>query len=339
MSSNYEKGKLKTLNLEELKQFSKIIRKDMLDIVSQTGGHIGVNMGISDITLCLHYVFDIDYDDLIFDVGHNVYTHKMLTGRKDALKTMRRHGGISGFHNPNESKYDLVNGSHAGTSLSVGLGIALSKKIFNDESFTISVIGDASIVEGSSSEALNHIASEAVKMIIVINDNGIAIDNWDGGIKEMLSNRPRDYFENRGFDYYGPESGHDIDVMVGLFKNLKNIQKPTVVHLKTEKGYGLPWPKDNPWKYHWTFPYNAEDGSITKGSDYWHQPNSSFLNSAATEAINEIVKNDKNAIVVSPATNSISGIVDIFNNFPEQTVDVAMAEQHSVAFSLGLTIK
>jgi len=339
MQNNYEKSNLKKLNLEELKLFSKTIRKDMLTIVSKTGGHIGVNMGISDITLCLHYVFDFDCDDLIFDVGHNVYTHKMLTGRKEALKTMRQHGGLSGFHNPAESKYDLVNGSHAGTSLSTGLGIALSKKKINDKTHTISVIGDASIVEGSSAEALNHIAIEKVNMIVIINDNGIAIDNWNGGIKEMLSSRPKDYFESMGFDYCGIGNGHNIVEMVNIFNELKTIQKPTIVHLKTEKGYGLPWTDDNPWKYHWSFPYNAEDGTIAKGNNYWHQPNGSFINSAASEAIYEIVRKDKNAIVVSPATNGVSGIVDVFNDFPDQTIDVAMAEQHSIAFTFGLTIK
>ena len=339
MNPLYKVENLKKIDVDKLISFSKEIRNDMIEIVSKTGGHIGVNMGISDITLCLHYVFDFPNDDLIFDVGHNVYTHKMLTDRLKGLKTMRQHNGMSGFHNPSESKYDLVNGSHAGTSLSTGLGVAISKRYSNDETITISVIGDASIVEGSSAEALNHIATEKVRMLIVINDNNIAIDDWNGGIKEMLSSNPKNYFESMGFDYYGPQNGHNIKGMVDLFQNLKSIDRPTILHLKTIKGYGLPWPDDNAWKYHWSFPYNKEDGSITSGNDYWNQPKGKFINSVASQAIREILKKDKNAMIISPATNGISGLVDIFNDFPDQTVDVAMAEQHAVAFACALPLK
>ena len=345
LRSAYDLNKLKRLNIDSVKKFAEVIRADMIDIVSKTGGHIGVNLGTLEITLALHYVYNFPRDNLVFDTGHNCYTHKMLTGRLKKMKTMRHHGGLSGFPNPKESKYDLISWSHGGTGLSVGLGLAVSEKLTASKRATIVIVGDASLVEGVSQEALNHVGREKdLRLLIVLNDNGIAIDPWDGGLYRYLSRLKRGaketYFSSLGIDYVGPIDGHNLEKLVNVFSSSKKIKKPIVVHCVTRKGNKLPWRQNDPNQNHWLFPYNKEDGSIIgEGKEYWHKPSEPFLNMVAANSIYEIVKKDKDAIVISPATNGISGITKIFEDFPQQTIDVAMAEQHAVAFSVGLSLR
>ncbi|MFQ5650704.1 MAG: 1-deoxy-D-xylulose-5-phosphate synthase [bacterium] len=344
MKKSLEIQNLKTLTVPQLRAFADRAREEMIDIVSGTGGHIGVNVGVLEITLALHHVFDFPRDHLIFDTGHNCYAHKMLTGRLEKLRTMRRHGGLSGFPNPKESEFDLVSSSHAGTGLSLGLGLAVAEKMSGGQTRTITLVGDGSLVEGASQEALNHIGATTARLLIVLNDNGIAIDPWDGGLYRYLArlrSGARDtYFSALGLDYVGPIDGHDLQALVETFTRLKNISKPTLVHCLTRKGHGLPWRQDDPNQNHWLFPYDEETGAIIEnGKEYWMKPSQPFLNSVAARTIYDIVKNDSDAVVISPATNGISGIQQIFRDFPDQTIDVAMAEQHAIIFAVGLALK
>ena len=345
LRSSYNLKKLKRMEPGSLKEFAEIVRSDMIDIVSKTGGHIGVNLGVLEITIALHYTFDFLHDSLIFDTGHNCYVHKMLTGRLTKMKTMRHHGGLSGFPNPSESTYDLVSWSHAGDSLSVGAGIAYANNSLRRDNKTVVLIGDAALVEGASQEALNFIGGQKDEnLLIVLNDNSIAIDPWDGGLfrylKKIKGGAPETYFNSLGIDYVGPVDGHDVSMLVKTFKKLQHIKRPIIVHCVTRKGNGLKWRKSDPNKNHWLFPFDKASGDIIEnGTDYWMKPSEPFLNSVAGDAIYKIVQDNKDSILISPATNGISGIVKVFQDFPKQSIDVAMAEQHSIAFAVGTTLK
>jgi len=359
ISDAYNLENLKKLEVKELPIFAEQVRRDLIDIVGETGGHLGVNLAVLELTIALHYVFDFPTDNLIFDTGHNCYIHKMLTGRLNSMRSMRTHGGLSGFPSPKESEFDLFSSSHAGMALSLGLGVAMADKMAGRNNITVVVVGDAALVEGSSQEALNHIGVSDCRLLIVVNDNGMAIDEWDGGIKGSVMT----YWGALGLEGEWYKNGHNIEGIVGHLTghwvdNVRHLLMPRVLHFKTEKSHGLLWGKDSPQKNHWVFPYEKDgtpksNESFYKGkqgdtvtlhtlglaNDYRLKPTEPFLNSVAADTIYSIVKEDKKAVVVSPATNGISGIAKVFEDFPEQCFDVAMAEQHALGFATGLAKK
>jgi len=346
ISDAYNLENLKKLEVKELPIFAEQVRRDLIDIVGETGGHLGVNLAVLELTIALHYVFDFPTDNLIFDTGHNCYIHKMLTGRLDKMRTMRTHGGLSGFPNPKESEQDLFSSSHAGMGLSLGLGVAMADKLAGRDNITVVVVGDASLVEGSSQEALNHIGVSDCRLLIVVNDNGMAIDEWRGGLKGKITSQ----LHAAAIPVLGPMPGHDMEQIIGCLKLEK--PKPHALHFETEKSHGLLWGKDSPQKNHWVFPYEKDGGPRARGliwtesgntlppiDDYRLKPTEPFLNSVAADTIYDICKEDKKAVVISPATNGISGLAKIFEDFPDQCFDVAMAEQHALGFATGMAKK
>ena len=304
VNENLSPEYLKDLDMDQLEEFCAQIREQLIEIISKTGGHIGVNLGVVELTVALYYVFDLLEDSIVWDIGHQVYIQKMLTGRTNLLREIRKNGGSPGYAFKDESPFEKVTSSHAGASLSLGLGIALAKQKKKDNSISISVIGDGSLVEGVAQEALNHLAVEKSKQLIVLNDNEIALDDNFGGIHEYLCSRKLNtdknetYFSSLGVSYIGPIDGHDVRLLVHEFEKIKKtISEPTILHIKTEKGKGLEFMADNsPVKIHWNFPFDPKTGENTES------PKAANYAKFAGAAIDELLSDEEQAILITPAT-------------------------------------
>ena len=269
---SYEK--IKELSSKELFDLADEIRDFLKESICRTGGHLGVNTGVVELTLALHFVFDSLYDKFIWDVGHNVYVHKILTGRADLLYTLRQDEGSPGFPAKDESEHDVLDTSHGGTSLSVASGIAISNRIQNKGGLPIAIIGDSALGEGMALEALNHIGYEKPNMLIIVNDNGWGITENKTAIKSYLSQRSDNpeisegFFTSLGFDYKGPIDGHDLDCLIRELKEIKqNPNGPMVLHVKTQKGNGLDFPKDEITNHHFCFPLDKTGSPITEDKE------------------------------------------------------------------------
>ena len=332
---------VKQFSIDQLPEFCNQIREKLIDIVSKTGGHIGVNLGVVELTVALHYTFDFPDDSLIWDIGHQVDIHKMLTGRLKKLESNRVNEGSPGYSFHHESKFDRVTSSHAGASLSLGLGVAISNKMLNNEQYSISVIGDGSLVEGSSQEALNHISVENCKMLIIINDNERAIEKNFGGLHEYFKTRQIDthvdetYFSSLGIPYEGPINGHNVIELVERLRKIKdNLHKPTILHIKTTKGKGLEiMLEDNAVKLLWNFRFNPKTG------DNIESPRSTGYAKFAGDAIEKILSENSRSVLITPAVQSSTGIVNAFNKFPDRCYDVSLAEQHAITLGAGFALE
>jgi 1-deoxy-D-xylulose-5-phosphate synthase len=334
----------------ELPILANEIREFIIQSVCRTGGHLGVNTGIVELTVALHYVFNSPKDKFMWDVGHQVYVHKILTGRADTMESMRQDGGTPGFPAKDESEHDLLDVSHGGTSLSVAAGIALANRIKNIDGLPIAIIGDSALGEGMALEALNQIGFEKPRMLIVVNDNGWGITENRTAIKEhlaskleMMSNKDA-FFESLGLEYIGPVDGHDLASLINVLEDVKHKTGPIVLHVKTEKGRGLPFPTDDITKYHFCFPLDMETGdpiSEETGSEknIFYKPVSTFNASMVGNKIQEIAEKDKNIAVITPATMGASETLNAFNAIPERAFDVGMAEQHALTLGVGLSLQ
>jgi len=338
---------LKCLSLDELQKLAGEAREYLIDSISRTGGHIGPNLGVVELTIALHYVFDSPRDKIIWDVGHQCYIHKMLTGRLDDLKTMRQNRGLAGFPSRDESLHDVLDSSHGGTSLSVASGIALANRQNNINHIPIAVIGDGALVEGMAQEAINHIGNEKLRMCIVLNDNGRAIDENIGAIPNHLNKLKGvsrfcgNIFTKLGIKYIGPLNGHDLPSLVKTFKKSEHITHPTLIHIKTEKGKGLDYAKKNPVHLHFSFPFNKATGETIKESKepgIYYKPESKFNAELIGDKITEIAKRDKKITIITPATRGAIGLHRCFNEIPDQCFDVGMAEQHAISLAAGLAV-
>lgn len=338
---------LKSLTLNQLKELTDEVREYLIDSQARTGGHIGPNLGVVELTVALHYVFNSPHDKIIWDVGHQCYVHKMLTGRLDAMRTMRQNGGSPGFPAKDESPHDVLDSSHGGTSLSVALGIALANRQNNVDDLPIAVIGDGALIEGMAQEALNQIGNEKVRMLIVLNDNGRAIDANIGAIPNYLSQLhigekvDGKMFTLLGIEYVGPIDGHDLNSLIISLKKLKNISRPTVLHIKTEKGKGLSYVGKSPIRLHFSFPFNKETGELIaepKESNIFYKPKSKFNAVMISDKITEITKADKRIVIITPATRGAIELHQCFDEVPEQCFDVGMAEQHAVTLAAGFSV-
>ena len=257
---------IKNFSNDELISLSNEIREFIINSVCRTGGHLGVNTGIIEISVALHYVFDSPKDKFIWDVGHQVYVHKILTGRAHTLATMRQDGGSPGFPDRNESEHDLLDMSHGGTSLSLAAGISLSNSIKGIKNYSIAIIGDSALGEGMALEALNQIGYEKPNIIIIINDNGWGITENKTALKTHLASKTYDikdsdpFFESLGFKYFGPVNGHDINSLIDVLNSTKDLTGPIIIHTKTKKGNGLSFPDDNICQHHFCFPLDLNTG-------------------------------------------------------------------------------
>lgn len=324
---------IRKLSLYELREIAKDIRKFLISSISKTGGHIGANLATVELTIALHYVFDAKKDKIIFDTGHQGYTHKILTGRGNLFSTLNQYKGLSRFLTRSESEYDLIDATHAGTSLSTAAGFALDFK-----NKVVAVIGDGSLVEGLAFEGLNYIAGTKLPVVIVLNDNEMAIAKNVGGIKNLTQGkgwpkRSAAYFGGLGYKYLYTKHGHKIGELIKIFKKAKKSNMPIIVHVKTEKGKGLPIAKNHPYKMHFSVPFDPKTG---KGASPT-VAGKTFATLFADE-MSKILKTDKRIIVITPATPYASGLDSLINKYPNRIVDVGMAEQHAMSMAAGLAL-
>ena len=331
--------KVKELSMDELGRLSDEIRKFIINSISETGGHIGTNLGTVDLTVALHYVFNSPRDQIIWDTGHQGYTHKIITGRAKIFPTLNTYGGMNRFVTRTESEHDIIEASHAGTSISIALGISLAKKVKGEKDYSIAVIGDGAICEGLALEALNHLAVEKVNTVVVLNDNGYAISPGFGGLHNYLQSRKTGSTDNEtlftslGFEYIGPVDGHNIQSMVDAFKRARKADRVPVVHVKTIKGYGLPVADRHPYKLHFSFPFDPETGA-SKGNFV-----STGYQDVAAGVIKEQMWLDENIVCVTASTLYATGLQPVFDRYPDRCFDPGMEEQHAMTLAAGFALE
>ena len=365
---------LRKLKEEELKQLAKELREELIDVVSTTGGHLGAGLGVVELTIALHYVFDTPKDKLVWDVGHQAYPHKIITGRRDRIRTLRKGGGLSGFTKRSESEYDTFGAAHSSTSISSSLGMAVAKSLSKDSNHVIAVIGDGAMSAGMAYEAMNNAGAMKSKLIVVLNDNDMSIARPVGAMSSYLAKllSGKTYFSFRetiksitstfskkfkdkagkaevfirdivsggtlfnelGFYYVGPIDGHNLDSLIPVLNNVKNLKYdgPILVHVVTKKGKGYKPAEDSRDKYHGVSKFNVVTGEQSKPRSSTPSYTKVFANTLIKHA-----ENDTKIIGITGAMPSGTGM-DIFGKkFPDRMFDVGIAEQHAVTFAAGLT--
>ena len=364
---------VKKISQLKLKQLADEVRQEMIDAVSETGGHLGAGLGVVELTVALHYVFNTPNDKLIWDVGHQSYPHKILTGRKDKIRTLRKAEGLSGFTKRSESEYDPFGAAHSSTSISSALGIAIANKLSNKSDNVIAVIGDGAMSAGMAYEAMNNAGASKTKMIVILNDNDMSISKPVGAMRSYLAKilstkiyfslretikliissfskrfskkagKAEDFlrsavtggtlFSSMGFYYIGPIDGHDMDSLVSVLKNAKeiNYDGPIMIHVKTEKGKGYKFAEKSADKYHGVSKFNINTGIQEKSKSNAPAYTKVFANTLLKHA-----EKDSKIIGITAAMPSGTGM-DIFGTkFPQRMFDVGIAEQHAVTFAAGL---
>ena len=328
---------VKKLSVEEMNILSSDIRKAILNKVDTIGGHLGPDLGIVEATIAMHYVFNSPKDKFIFDVSHQIYPHKILTGRKDAFVNPLAHPEISGYSNPHESEHDNFILGHTSTSLSLATGMAKARDLKGEKYNVVALIGDGSLSGGEAFEGLSNAAVLNSNMIIVVNDNVMSIAPVEGGIYNSLkilrdtNGQAKDnIFKSMGYDYYYLEDGNDVEKLIAMFKAVKDTNKPTVVHIHTLKGKGYEPAETDKETYHWHLPHfmdkNAEN-----------QTQVETYTSVTNDYLVEKAKKDKALMVVSPATPGATGLTpDVRAKLGKHYTDVQIAEQHAVGYISGL---
>jgi 1-deoxy-D-xylulose-5-phosphate synthase len=362
----------RAFNIGELRELADEVRAETIDVVSSTGGHLGAGLGVVELTVALHHVFETPRDILIWDVGHQAYPHKILTGRRHRMRTLRQGGGVSGFTKRSESAYDPFGAAHAATSISAALGFCAARDQKGEDNKVIAVIGDGSISAGMAYEAMNNAADTTKQLIVVLNDNDMSIAPPVGGMsaylaglvsggayrrlrrfgKNVADHLPRPFkeaarkaeeytrgmatggtlFEELGFYYVGPIDGHNLDHLVPVLKNVRDItDRPVLVHVVTHKGHGYAPAEAAADKYHGVVKFDVVTGEQAKGKS--NLP--SFTKVFGTELIKR-AERDPSIVGITAAMPSGTGL-DLFGQrFPERTFDVGIAEQHAVTFAAGL---
>lgn len=328
---------VKKLSVEEMNILSSDIRKAILNRVDTIGGHLGPDLGIVEATIAMHYVFNSPKDKFIFDVSHQIYPHKILTGRKDAFVNPLAHPEISGYSNPHESEHDNFILGHTSTSLSLATGMAKARDLKGEKYNVVALIGDGSLSGGEAFEGLSNAAVLNSNMIIVVNDNVMSIAPVEGGIYNSLkilrdtNGQAKDnIFKSMGYDYYYLEDGNDVEKLIAMFKAVKDTNKPTVVHIHTLKGKGYEPAETDKETYHWHLPHfmNKNAGNQTQVETY---------TSITNDYLVEKAKKDKALMVVSPATPGATGLTpDVRAKLGKHYTDVQIAEQHAVGYISGL---
>ena len=364
---------LRKLKSDDLKQFSNELRQELIDVVSVTGGHLGAGLGVVELTVALHYVFNTPEDKLVWDVGHQSYPHKIITGRRDKIRTLRKGGGLSGFTKRSESEYDPFGAAHSSTSISSTLGMAVAKSLSKNSNHVVAVIGDGAMSAGMAYEAMNNAGAMKSKLIVILNDNDMSIARPVGAMSSYLarllsgktyfglrkiirlitaafSKRFKDkagkaeeffrdivsggtLFNELGFYYVGPIDGHNLDVLIPVFKNVKNskFNGPILIHAVTKKGKGYKPAEESGDKYHGVSKFNVITGEQSKSKSILPSYTKVFANTLVKHA-----DNDTKIVGITGAMPSGTGM-DIFGKkFPKRMFDVGIAEQHAVTFAAGL---
>ena len=331
---------LRTLQLEELPHIAKELREFIINVVATKEGHLGASLGVVELTIALHYVFDTPTDKLIWDVGHQAYGHKILTGRKEDFETNRQLGGLSGFPKRDESIYDDFGTGHSSTSISAILGMALASKIKGDyEKEHIAVIGDASIASGMAFEGLNHLGVTDANVLIVLNDNAIGIDPSVGALKKYLTNvkkgvaKDENIFECLNLNYSGPIDGHDLPKLIEALLQLKQVKGPRLLHVITTKGKGLRQAEENQVTYHAPGKFDSKTGERISPTNQELPPK--FQDVFRHTLVELATKNEK-IVGITPAMPTGSSLKFMMEEVPERAFDVGIAEQHAVTLSAGM---
>jgi len=361
-------SQLRSLERKQLQQLADELRAYVLESVSRTGGHLSSNLGTVELTIALHYVFETPEDRIVWDVGHQTYPHKILTGRRDAMSRLRMIDGISGFPRRIESRYDTFGTAHSSTSISAALGMAVSSRIKNEKRHCIAVIGDGAMSAGMAYEAMNNAGAMNVDLLVILNDNEMSISPPVGALTNylarLLSGRvyssarrvsehllkrvgvwelarraeehmkgmvtPSTLFEEFGFNYIGPIDGHDLDALIPTLTNIKKLKGPQFLHVITRKGQGYKLAEDDPIAYHGPGKFDPAEGlkAAAGGKPTYSQIFGEWLCDMAAL--------DPRLVAITPAMREGSGMVKYSEQFPSRYFDVGIAEQHAVTFAAGL---
>lgn len=329
---------LKQLTTEQMTVLAGEIRQALLNRLSACGGHIGPNLGMVEATIALHFVFDSPKDKLVFDVSHQCYTHKILTGRKEAFLDPAKYASVSGYTNPYESEHDFFTIGHTSTSVSLACGLAKARDLKRDSENVIAVIGDGSLSGGEAYEGLSNAAEMGTNLIIVVNDNDMSIAENHGGLygnlrqlRESKGEAPCNFFKSLGLDYLYVDEGNDIFALIAAFRQVKDASHPVVVHIHTQKGKGYAFAEQNREKYHWGGPFNLQTGEPKNRStaeDYGDLTGRFLL---------EEMAKDPTLVAISSGTPTVLGFTpERRQQAGRQFVDVGIAEEHAVALASGI---
>ncbi|HEY0943559.1 MAG TPA: 1-deoxy-D-xylulose-5-phosphate synthase [Steroidobacter sp.] len=361
---------LRALPASELTQVASELRQYLIDTVSQMGGHFAAGLGTVELAVALHYVFETPHDRLVWDVGHQAYPHKVLTGRRDRLHTIKQKHGLAPFPTRSESEYDTFGVGHSSTSISAALGMAIAAAAKNERRRVVAVIGDGAMSGGMAFEALNHAGSLDVDMLVILNDNDMSISENVGafsnyfarvlsgklyatlreGSKKVLSRMPTVWelarrseehmkgmvlpgtiFEEMGFNYIGPIDGHDVNALVATLKNLRDLKGPQFLHVITRKGKGYAPAEADPIKWHGPGPFDPKSGVIFK-----EKATGPSYSQVFGQWLCDMAEADPNVVAITPAMREGSGLVEYSKRFASRYFDVAIAEQHAVTLAAGM---
>jgi 1-deoxy-D-xylulose-5-phosphate synthase len=329
---------LKKLQLSELEHYAEDLRQQILTTSLMNGGHLGASLGTVELAIALHFVFESPKDSLVWDVGHQAYAHKLITGRANRFSTLRKKMGISGFLSRDESEHDVFGAGHSSTSVSAALAMAWANGHIKGEApWSIAVIGDGAITAGLSFEALNNVRAKPIgPFVVVLNDNQMSISPNVGAVTSILSGEnAKEFFSLFGFDYMGPVDGHDLSSLIGVFQKMKNERSsnPMVLHVLTQKGKGYAPAEEHPENFHGVSPLKAKVADLPSASKQ------RSFSEAFGSALCELAEKDPRIVAITAAMPEGTGLVEFSRRFPERFFDVGIAEPHAVTFAAGLATK
>jgi len=325
---------IQSLSLPELTQYASHLRQALIEQIAVTGGHFAANLGVIELSIALHKSFNAPHDIMVWDVGHQAYAHKWLTGRKSEFNTLRQFGGLSGFPKMSESPYDAFGTGHSSTSISAVLGYAEAAKLQGIDRAHIAIIGDGALSAGQAFEALNNAGTSLSNITVILNDNHIGIDPSQGALGDYLNhlNAQNDnFFTDLGLQYWGPVDGHSIADLLAVFETSKTVKGPKIIHIKTIKGKGYAPAEMEQTKWHSTSQFDKLTGKATsnigKGIKY---------QDVFGQTLSELAELDSKIVAVTPAMISGSSLHYMQEKMPDRVFDVGIAEQHALTFSAGL---
>ncbi len=362
-------SELRALERKQLPELAAELRQYLIDTVSKTGGHLSSNLGTVELTVALHYVFDTPNDRLVWDVGHQTYSHKILTGRREQMATLRQYHGLAGFPRREESAYDTFGTAHSSTSISAAVGMAVAARARDDHRRTVAIIGDGAMTAGMAFEALNNAGTMDANLLVILNDNEMAISESVGALNNylarLLSGRmysaarrasekvlgkvppvlelarraeehmkgmvmPGTLFEEFGFNYIGPVDGHDLDVLVATLTNLSKLDGPQFLHIITRKGKGYEPAEDDAILYHGVGKFDPPNGIVPK------RAGKPAYTKIFGDWLCDMAAREERLIAITPAMREGSGLVRFSQEYPDRYFDVGIAEQHALTFAAGL---
>ncbi len=328
---------LKGLNKDELLTLAREIREIIINKVSQTGGHFGPNLGMVEATIALHYVFNSPVDKIVYDVSHQSYPHKILTGRKHGFTDPNEYNNITGYTSQLESEHDFFRIGHTSTSISLACGLAKARDVKGTKENIIAVIGDGSLSGGQAYEGLNNASASGKNIIILVNDNDISIGKNYGGLyknlaklRETEGKSEDNFFKSLGFEYYYVKDGHDLDSLIDVFTKVKDTDHPVVIHMHTIKGKGYEDAEVNKEAFHWVMPFDLETKKplFDFSGENYNQITDDFLCEKASK--------DKTIVGITAGTPMVVGLNKFRHKFKDQFVDVGIAEEHAIALASGI---